>query len=269
MTRKEKIKNMFMNVLIGDALGCTTEFKRKRELNNNKKHECVIGGGAFNIKAGCGTDDTDMTMCIVRAVNRVGLSAELEGEIKKEFVKWLESDPADIGNACRLSIKEIMEQGYAEYDKHRRGNGSLMRALPLAVCKGNNEELSIMQSRLTHNNEKVDSIIKLYVKYVNDILDDKETENFEDKIDNINLEEDEASGLAEIVFYQAVKINKLNMSDEEKMIKAVNMGGDTDTLGAILGSMLITELRKDWINCVELAQKENLEEIDKFIENYC
>ena len=97
----------------------------------------------------------------------------------------------------------------------------------------------------------------------------QETENFEDKIDNINLEEDEASGLAEIVFYQAVKINKLNMSDEEKMIKAVNMGGDTDTLGAILGSMLITELRKDWINCVELAQKENLEEIDKFIENYC
>ena len=56
----------FLGLAIGDALGCTLEFtKRKPE---DKMHTEIIGGGHFAVAPGSYTDDTCMAMAMATSL---------------------------------------------------------------------------------------------------------------------------------------------------------------------------------------------------------
>ena len=68
----EKAKGAFVGLAVGDALGATTEFMTPEEIKlQYGVHKQIIGKGWLYLKAGQVTDDTEMSMCIGRAIQKV------------------------------------------------------------------------------------------------------------------------------------------------------------------------------------------------------
>ena len=61
----------YLGFAIGDALGATVEFMTPREIAAEYGvHSRMIGGGWLKLKPGQVTDDTEMALCIGRAILR-------------------------------------------------------------------------------------------------------------------------------------------------------------------------------------------------------
>ncbi|HSV39248.1 MAG TPA: ADP-ribosylglycohydrolase family protein [Nocardioidaceae bacterium] len=126
---------------VGDALGAAYEFG---SATVGPEGPQMLGGGLGGFAPGEWTDDTTMAWCILDvAAAGVDLRSE-EGltEIARRFRDWYDSDPPDIGNQTRLVLGAAAPTGAAltaaAYDLHVRtghtaGNGSLMRAAPVAL----------------------------------------------------------------------------------------------------------------------------------------
>jgi ADP-ribosyl-[dinitrogen reductase] hydrolase len=63
----------FLGLAVGDALGATTEFMTPGEIRAKYGvHRKIRGGGWLHLKAGQVTDDTEMSLCIARALTAAG-----------------------------------------------------------------------------------------------------------------------------------------------------------------------------------------------------
>src|SRR6185369_13209552 len=109
----DRARAAFIGMAIGDALGATVEFLTVPEiLSKYGVFKEIIGGGWLRLKPGQVTDDTQMALCIARAiVEAQGWS--LEG-IVGNFADWLKSRPVDCGDTCRKGIRAYMLSGTLE-----------------------------------------------------------------------------------------------------------------------------------------------------------
>lgn len=193
-------------------------------------------------------------------------------------------------------------------DINSNGNGSLMRILPIALYLHNkhgnsftNEDMDIIHnvSALTHAHQISKMCCGFYCLIASELLESKSPkeaiaiglskgadfykrvpafdtmlEHFDRLLDSgfANLPEDmiESSGYALHSFEAAIWCF-LNTTDYKSLIlKAVNLGRDTDTVGAIasgLGALTydVDDLPKEWINT--LRKKEYLEKIENAFFN--
>ena len=148
---RDKIAGAIYGFAIGDAMGATTEFMTKSGIK--KQYGVVkniIGGGWLNLQPGEVTDDTQMTMCVMSAIMRQPRNAE---EFKKfcadNFIIWKNSGPKDIGLQCSNAIIYLKHNENVPEDNSALGNGSLMRAMPLAVL--NLRYFNIVQGKNSWN----------------------------------------------------------------------------------------------------------------------
>ena len=83
----------FLGLALGDALGATTEFMTPGEIRNQYKvHRNIIGGGWLHLKPGRVTDDTEMSLCVGRAiVDRGGVGASGD----RRQLRFLDEGQAD------------------------------------------------------------------------------------------------------------------------------------------------------------------------------
>ena len=88
----DKIKGGLFGVAIGDALGATTEFMSRGEIEEQYGYLTEItGGGWLNLKPGETTDDTELTIAVAN-----GLMKNPDnplGWIGDEIKKWVEKIP--------------------------------------------------------------------------------------------------------------------------------------------------------------------------------
>ncbi|WP_346010314.1 ADP-ribosylglycohydrolase family protein [Paenibacillus sp. SYP-B3998] len=97
MDLSNKIKGGLYGVAIGDALGGTTEFFTRKEIQ--QKHGFlteIIGGGVWDLEPGEVTDDTMMTLCVAEGI--LANPSDPMISIGEKFLEWYRSDPKDIGN---------------------------------------------------------------------------------------------------------------------------------------------------------------------------
>src|ERR1039458_9652289 len=90
-----RARGSFIGLAIGDALGAPVEFMTAGEIN--AKYGVlkeIIGGGWLRLKPGQVTDDTEMALCIARAVVTTG-GWSLSG-IADNFSAWLKGKPVDV-----------------------------------------------------------------------------------------------------------------------------------------------------------------------------
>jgi len=147
---------------VGDALGATVEFLTASEISARYGvFREISGGGWLRLKPGQVTDDTEMALCIARAVNKAqGWSREA---IANEFAIWLKSRPVDCGDTCRKGIRSFLLNNTLEvpYNRWDGGNGAAMRMLPAALLSFPDTELmkkyALEQARLTHNQHLSDA----------------------------------------------------------------------------------------------------------------
>lgn len=157
--RVDRVKGMFMGVMLGDALGAPHEMRKSKNKYTGTLQYEWIGGGRWNSKTyavGSFTDDSEMTIALIRSI--IDKKTVDRNSLIAEYVTWAQSLPA-MGNhsrglfQCTKSSKKEKKvsayekrynEGYLDRKKERifgtpeskeqmQSNGALMRATPLAL----------------------------------------------------------------------------------------------------------------------------------------
>lgn len=185
---------------------------------------------------------------------------------------------------------------------NENGNGSLMRMLPIALycfyknIKDDNEIFTLVKnsSSITHAHDISILGCYIYVRYFISLLETKNkisSYNFIKKLDYSMFIEEVKLEYSRILFsdISTLNINDINSSGyvvdtleavfwivlncssyNESIIGAINLGGDTDTIGAITGSIAgilygYDNISKRWIS--KLKSKDYIDEIIIKFEN--
>lgn len=246
-----RARSAFVGMAIGDALGATVEFLTPQEIAAKfGVFREMTGGGWLRLKPGQVTDDTEMAVCIARAIVRN--QAWSREAIACEFAGWLKSRPVDCGDTCRKGIRAYMLHGTLEapYNQWDGGNGAAMRMLPVALFSFPDSEMlkkfALEQARLTHHQVLSDAACVCLGTLLHRILQGASKQQLRSEVDGFvarfpSFCFDPYRGLAtgyivdtlQTVFHWFFK----GASFEDCLVGTVNQGGDADTTGAICGML--------------------------------
>jgi ADP-ribosyl-[dinitrogen reductase] hydrolase len=248
---RDRARAAFIGMAIGDALGATVEFMTKTEIARKYgTFQDIIGGGWLRLKAGQVTDDTEMALCISRAIIRNQVWSR--DAIAENFAVWLKGRPVDCGDTCRKGIRRYMLHGTLESPPNEwdAGNGAVMRLLPAAIYSLPDrhllEKYLLEQAHITHNNPVSDAaclclgtMIHLAISGASKNLLRREADGLAARFPTFRFEP--YRGLAtgyvvdtlQTVFHCLFK----GKNFEECLVGTVNLGGDADTTGAICGML--------------------------------
>ena len=287
-------KDILLGIAIGDALGLPVQFL-DREVVAKNPVTTMIGYGQFNVPAGTWSDDSSLSLCLAESLCK---GYDLS-DIANNFVKWMFegfwtpfNKAFDIGKTTYFAVVNL-RNGVSPYlagmDRERdNGNGSLMRILPLVPYILNvepEERYKIIGevSSLTHRHPR--SILacivlceKAYQTMQQTLLQLLKREMFieEDvpfkRLVGLSYNEFKAIELKDIRSTGYV-IDTLEASlwcifntsnFKDAVLKAVNLGDDTDTVGAITGGLAgiiygNDSIPSEWINV--LARKDDIIEL--------
>ena len=307
---KSKYLGGLMGFVIGDAFGVPVEFVSRRDLLKNPVTK-MTGYGTYNLPAGTWSDDTSMMIATIDSINSkqtIDLNdIALKFVAWKNHATYTAlGEVFDIGNTCSKAINNF-EENHDPYtcglkDINSNGNGSLMRILPIAYYAvekrlKEDEILSVVRaiSSLTHAHEISIMGCYIYVRYAIFLLNGKdkysaysmlksvdysmfseETQSvynriLNDDLSKLTINDISSSGYIVDSLESALWVTLKSENFKEAIIGAVNLGEDTDTIGALTGGLsgiiygdeLIPE---DWKK--EIARKEYLLDIfEEFYEN--
>lgn len=259
---KDRIKGMIAGNIIGDMLGLTQMSGpgmllpvRPVQLKGKYQKE-ITGGGLYGLPAGSWTDDTSMLTALAESLLEKGcVSPENE---RRHYMKWFtegEYTPAgeafDIGRTTR----EALTTGIPPSDRESNGNGALMRSSVITAWYINSTDKNLIDaSGLSCSVTHAHPIAK-FTNVIYNLLLKKLITGFEPE-QAVMMLRDEFEGLMDDLkdiflepeVYQttpycvttletAVWLNMESASFEEALLKAVNIGGDADTIGAVTGAL--------------------------------
>ncbi len=248
---RDRARAAFIGMAIGDALGATVEFMTASEIASKYgTFRDIIGGGWLRLKPGQVTDDTEMALCIARAiVTKQGWSLEA---VADNFAAWLRSRPVDCGDTCRKGIRAYLLHGRLEAPPNEwdAGNGAAMRLLPAVLFSLPDGELLkkyvLEQAHITHNNPVSDAaclclgqLLHLALcgagktrlrRHVDTLIDRFPTFHFEPYR---GLATGYVVDTMQTVFHWFFR----GRNFEECLVGTVNQGADADTTGAICGML--------------------------------
>ncbi len=209
----------------------------------------------------------------------------------------------DIGLTTSKALRKyLIERGAAQKagstNYYDNGNGSLMRMLPLVYYFDNYElpdrEMATIinnVSSITHGHPISCLGCYLYVKYAMNILEgqdfnqayrslqqvdvsmyDEDTVKFYSRVLDGHLSEIadssliKSSGFIVDTLEAAIWCNLQNSNYKDAVLQAINLGNDTDTIGALTGGLAgimygSESIPKEWLD--SLAQKDYLQELSK------
>lgn len=285
---------------VGDAMGVPTEFCIREYLLRDPVKE-MIGSAKTGQPAGSWSDDTSMEIATIdsfiqnKTFNYDDIMTKWEEWIN-ESKYTPNNDTFDVGRTCLRAIRnhsigtESLECGID--GEQANGNGSLMRILPVALYsyykKIDEQEiikLTNEMSSLTHKHEISKLGCYIYVRYVMFLLDGQNKNEAYEAIKNIDYSSYSDYSISKydrilkdnILDYKIGDISStgyvvdtlecalwilLNSNSyKETIIATTNIGNDTDTIGAIAGSMAgivygYDAIPEAWLN--KLMKKEYL-----------
>ncbi len=249
----DRIKGGMYGVAVGDALGGTTEFMTEQQIKAQYGYLTeIIGGGVWNLEKGEVTDDTMMTLCV--AVGILENKEEPREAIGRYFMEWYQSRPKDIGNIIRHVFEKYEGDWFeAAFIAHMDmgqsgGNGSLMRCLPVALAYQELADIdreTIMQSRMTHYDPRCAEVCVMYNRIAHRLLQGEDLgtsikaevagSEYEENLEE--LPDCPPSGFIVHTFRWVLYILLHTSNFGEVVQKAANLGGDSDTIGAIAGGL--------------------------------
>lgn len=239
-------KGALVGLAIGDALGATVEFMKPEQIRAQYGElRDIIGGGWLNLKPGEVTDDTQMTLCVGHSL--VACRGYNPADMADRLLAWYRSDPQGTGKACRDGLERYAQTGETERpaDEKTAGNGALMRILPIILFFEKQPEILwqtlFQHAHLTHNSQVSDAACHCYAELMLKTLSGAGLDELQAVADNYKWRPDEYDGKSG--GYVVETLNAVlhcfftTTSFEEALIKCVNLGGDADSTGAILGGL--------------------------------
>lgn len=233
------MRSCIYGLAVGDALGVPYEFCERGTF------ECtgMVDGGTHGQFAGTWSDDTSMALCICASIKRLGYIDV--ADITGRFHRWLEHGDFtcdgyvfDVGVTCKRAIStRVPGKSYDEC-----GNGSLMRTAPLAILDPI-EPYDIREvSAITHAHPVAEwSCVALC-----DMLRTIRNSGTPAKVDlrrrygyiaSRPVEAVKSDGYCEHTLEAALWCFLNTGSYANCVLKAVDLGGDTDTTAAVAGAL--------------------------------
>lgn len=228
------IRDCVYGQAVGDALGVPYEFMQRGSF------ECVdmVGYGTHGQPAGTWSDDTSMALAICdsyRELRKIDAA-----DIRCRFLAWLNNSDYtcdklfDIGSATATALK--LGHGLAE--EYNNGNGSLMRTLPLAFTEATDDEVREV-SAITHAHPMSTETCVKAVRAARSLLSGAST-SMVAKDNGVDVRKPESevatTGFVLHTFDAALYCLANTSSYEKCVLKAVNLGDDTDTTAAVAGA---------------------------------
>ena len=246
-----RARGAFLGVAVGDALGAPVEFMTASEIKaQHGLLKEMVGGGWLRLKPGQVTDDTDMSLCVARALTSArcwDLTA-----IADQFAAWLKTRPIDVGDTCRRGIRNYMLKGVTEtpFNQWDAGNGAAMRMVAVALFTLGDDQLlercAMEQARLTHNHPLSDQACICLGRLVHLAIQGHSKNRLRRQVDRLieaqpSFRFDNYKGMAtgyvvdtvQTVFHHFFRTANF----EDFVVATVNQGGDADTTGSIAGML--------------------------------
>lgn len=261
---RDRYVGCLVGLAIGDALGAPLEFMARDQIaaNYGEVRE-MIGGGWLNLDPGEHTDDTQMALAVASSI--VSLGHVDPTDIARRFVAWLHTQPKDIGNITRTALR-YHEQGIAWDEVGPRvchdlsgrcaGNGSIMRCAPVGLFHAHRADDLIRDSMLTSAVTHADGLAVWSTVAVNllivELLAGRQEgliERVTDAIDAplvretllgapaLSRREVRSGGYVLETLGAALWALQNHAGFEDVVVAAINLGDDTDTVGAVAGAL--------------------------------
>jgi ADP-ribosyl-[dinitrogen reductase] hydrolase len=259
-----------LGLAVGDALGAPIEFASPGSFEPLTD---MISGGAFGLQRGQYTDDTTMALCIAESILEKGCFDPIDQ--LQRFVRWyrqgyLSSTGTcfDIGNTTRASLEDFERSGqpFRAPGGLRGGNGAIMRLAPVAMAfalqPGEAIRLCGESARTTHNFVECVDTCRLLGALIIGALQGESKERLlssdyapleslwqgepltpavveilQGSYKSKNPPQLRGGGLTTESLEAAMWAFYHSGSFEEGVLKAVNLGNDADSTGAVFGQL--------------------------------
>lgn len=271
MEQRERYRGCMLGLAAGDAVGTTVEFQRPGSF---KLVTDMTGGGVFGLKAGEWTDDTSMALCLADSLIEKRAFDPIDQ--LERYCRWYQDGYFsvkgycfDIGGTVSDALRRFQhthEPYPGSTDPYSAGNGSIMRLAPVPLYYACNPaeaiERSGESSRTTHGTKTAVDACRymggLIVGAVNgagkdELLSERyspisdywQTHPLAPEIDEIaagsfkHKSPPEIKGTGYVVksLEAALWAFYHSGSFEDGCLKAVNLGNDADTTGAVYGQI--------------------------------
>jgi len=295
----DRYRGALLGLAVGDALGTTLEFKAPGTFEPITD---MIGGGPFGLERGQWTDDTSMALCLAESfIEKHGFDPKDQMDRYCRWWKegYLSSTGTcfDIGATVRKSLESYLHTGEpfaGSPDPFTAGNGSLMRLAPVPLAFRVNLGLAIHNagesSRTTHGAPSAVDACRYFAGLLLGALRGRSKEEILSaffclgpdpnywqrhalapeiaEIANGSFKQKEppeiiGSGFVMRSLEAALWAFHRSDSFREGALRAVNLGDDADTTGAIYGQLAgayygVNAIPRDWIE--RLAMRELISE---------
>lgn len=308
ISRKARILGGLWGAVVGDALGVPVEFMNREELQANPVTG-MRGHGTHHQEAGTWSDDSSLLICTVDSLVNHEFDTE---DMGKRFRDWFEHGfwaahgvVFDVGmttSDALLGIRNgIPAEEAGRSDEHSNGNGSLMRIIPV-VFRFAETPLSKFLDRIsrasgiTHGHQRSRMACGYYALMVKELLSGAppatafgmsrntfsktfaghpELKHFTQiPEDLLNKPENWIVSTGYVIHTLTASLWCLLTTDNyrECVLKAVNLGGDTDTTGCVAGGLAgvaygIGALPHEWIQ--QLARHPELDQLFNKFSKLC
>ena len=275
LVRRDRVIGGITGSLVGDALGVPVEFASRTDRDNDPVTS-MRGFGTWNQPAGTWSDDGALLLCTAESLINEAPNEEHTGQLYVRWLRdghWAVSGNVfDVGGATRAALERVARGapaatagGVGEGDN---GNGSLMRILPVALRFADAgpeivASLAMRWSAITHRHPRSQlacayrSLLVLQLMHgaspevghrmTSAAFDTillrfpAERTHFERLLDDdfgLSHRDDIHSGGYVIDTLEAAVWCLLQGgSYSDIVLRAVNLGGDTDTTGCVAGGV--------------------------------
>lgn len=303
------IKDAVWGFIVGDALGVPYEFYMRNEMIKNPANDMVGYGTYQQAPGTWSDDTSMMLCVIENLNNKGKSKdlAHLFLRWYNESYLTPHGVVFDIGNTTKTALDNLMNGSGLKHsglsDEHSAGNGTLMRCVPYAFIEDISKSIKqmILDNSITHKNALCNLCCMYYVKMLRALFEGKEkTEATADAASYLRFgwritgaEDDHVEWkekFSKLLHpqFSTLPQTEINSSGyvlhtleasvwcflttedyKESVLKAVNLGGDTDTIAALTGALSglyygVDTIPKKWKS--RIANKDVIEQILRKID---
>ncbi|MEH2368235.1 ADP-ribosylglycohydrolase family protein [Nostoc sp.] len=300
MLTAAKTLSGLMGLCVGDTLGVPVEFTSRAERVKSPVTR-MLGYGTWDVPAGTWSDDSSLTFCLAECLCEGFSLDAIANSFWRWYHEsyWTaQGEVFDIGNTTFLAIVN-WKQGTPPVkaggtSENSNGNGSLMRILPMAYC---HKSLTLDEliarvhqvSSITHAHLRSQMACGIYISIAVALLEGADLQTaylqglqdiqtiysaqqfllekphfsrvFSGEIAKLPVEEINSGGYVIDTLESSLWCLLNSSSYSEAVLKAVNLGGDTDTTAAVTGGLAgiyygVENIPQQWMN--QIARKQDI-----------
>jgi len=306
---RERVLGALWGAVVGDALGVPVEFTSREERKKDPVTD-MRGFGTHRQPAGTWSDDSSLTLCtaesLLNGFDLKDMGQRFVGWYREGYwTPW--GKVFDIGGTTRNAIIRLSRgadpETAGDKDENCNGNGSLMRILPIALRFADSSVEQLLYyahqaSSLTHRHFRSRMACYFYCLIATSLLNgsapldayrcaletgaktygrhpySQELRHFDGLLSGSIHQMPEQkinSGFYVIETLEASLWCLINSASfEGAVLRAVNLGGDTDTTGCVTGGLAgiyygIGSISRNWMD--QIARAKDIEALFEEFSN--